>query len=86
MSKEYYIQNGYVGNAVSWWGINSQGYTTDITKAGRYTEEEMKRIVNTRPEDVAWPCDYIDNCEKARKLIIDSQYLDNSQIIRGKRK
>ena len=42
MEKEkfYYIQNGYVGNAILWWAENSHGYTTDFRKAGKYTEEE----------------------------------------------
>ena len=35
----YYIQNGYVGNAILWWAENSRGYTTDFTKAGKYTKE-----------------------------------------------
>lgn len=26
-----------------WWGPNNSGYTTDITKAGLYTEEEVMR-------------------------------------------
>jgi hypothetical protein len=42
----YYIQNGYVGNAILWWGVDSKGYTTDITKAGKYTKEEAKISFN----------------------------------------
>lgn len=79
----YYIQNGFVGNAVSWWGINSNGYTTDLTKAGKYTKEETIIIIRRRPEDRAWSCRYIDNNEKAKKLIIDGQYLDNTHRFLG---
>jgi hypothetical protein len=43
--KMYYIQNGYVGNAILWWGIDSRGYTTDINKAGKYTKEETLEII-----------------------------------------
>lgn len=71
----YYIKNGFVGNAVLWWGQDSKGYTTDINKAGRYTKEESLKIIK-RPEDTAWECDYIDNNLMARKTIIDMQYLD----------
>jgi len=72
----YYIQNGYVGNAVLWWANGGAGYTTEIAKAGCYTEEDARRITGQRSEDHAWPCDYIHNCDEARKIIIDSQYLD----------
>jgi hypothetical protein len=89
MSKEnremYYIQNGYIGNAILWWGINSKGYTTDINKAGKYTIEEATKIIQ-RPQDIAWPCDYIDNNEAAKKLTVDIQYLDKSYKIIGNKK
>ena len=77
MEKEkfYYIQNGYVGNAILWWAENSHGYTTDFRKAGKYTEEETLSIIK-RPQDIAWECDHVDSCLEAHKLIIDMQYLD----------
>lgn len=81
----YYIQNGYVGNAILWWGINSRGYTTDITKAGKYTKEEAEKIIQ-RPQDIAWLCEHIDNNEKAKKLTIDIQYLDTQFRLVGKTK
>ena len=74
IEKMYYIQNGYVGNIILWWGIDSKGYTTDITKAGKFTEEEIK-IILVRQNEKAWPCKYIDNCEEAHEIVIDSQYL-----------
>lgn len=73
----YYIQNGYVGNAILWWAESRQGYTSDIRKAEKFTKEETEKII-TRPQDIAWPCDYIDNLIDARKVIIDSQYMDPS--------
>lgn len=73
--KLYYIQNGYVGNAILWWGINGRGYTTNFTEAGKYTYAEAKEIIK-RPQDRAWLCSYVDKNEKAKKLIIDGQYLD----------
>ena len=81
----YYIQNGYVGNAILWWGIDSKGYTTDITKAGKYTKEEAKKIIQ-RPQGVAWLCKHVDNNEAAKKLIIDGQYLKRRYRLIGKRR
>lgn len=86
MSKEkmYYIQNGYVGNAILWWAENSRGYTTDFTKAGKYTKEEAKSIIQ-RPCDIAWECSHVDNCKEAQKLIIDGQYLNCKRRMIGRR-
>lgn len=85
--KWYYVQNGYVGNAMMWWALDSKGYTTDITKAHKFTYDEAFSILKSNEKDnrrneKVWSCDYIDNSEKAKKLIIDSQYLediDNSE-------
>lgn len=83
--KLYYIQNGYVGNAILWWAIDSKGYTTEIEKAGKYTKQEAKEIIK-RPQDIAWECKYIDNNLRARKLIIDAQYLDSMKSLKGRKK
>ena len=74
--KLYYIQNGYVGNAILWWGVDSKGYTTNFAEAGKYNFAKAKEIVK-RPQDKAWLCSYVDKNEKAKKLIIDGQYLDS---------
>lgn len=75
----YYIRNeGYVGNALVWWAENSRGYTTDIRRAGKYDYEQAKNICN-RPQDTAYPVEYIDNLLEAQKLIIDCQYVSNEQ-------
>ena len=73
----YYIQDTrqYVGNAVLWWGINGGGYTTDLSKAGKYSKADAIHICK-RDSDKAWLCDYVDNNLEAHKTIIDSQYLD----------
>jgi len=83
--KLYYIQNGYVGNAIAWWGIESKGYTTDIKKAGKYTFEQAQNIIK-RPQDIAWECDHIDNCIDAQRLVIDAQYLDKTKCLEGERR
>lgn len=79
LSKLYYIKNGYIGNAILWWGVNSKGYTTDICKAGKYTKEEAIEITK-RPEGEAWLCDYIDNNYESNKSTVDCQYLKSTKI------
>lgn len=81
----FYIQNGFVGNAVMWWGIDGHGYTSDFNLAGKYTKEQTMKIIE-RPQDIAWPCDYIDNHPVAKKTIIDGQYLSKEFRIVGQRK
>jgi len=83
--KKFYIQNGWVGNAVLWWGHDGGGYTTDFEKAGKYSYKDTLSIIE-RPQDIAWECDYVDGCKEAQKLIIDAQYLDGTHSMRGKEK
>lgn len=80
---EYYIQNrdaGFLGNAILFWGQNRSGYTADINKSHKFTEEEAKGICQGNPEkNRAWSVEYIDNNEGIQK-IVDSQYLDSSKV------
>lgn len=46
-----------VGNCGVWWRADRNGYTCDLTKAGRYGEGETKGL---RPTDIALPCDEVD--------------------------
>ena len=81
----YYIQNGYVGNAIQWWDKDDKGYTSDITQAGIYTEEEALALISNKGRsEKAWPCEYIDCNEKALKTTVDSQYLDHSKQLKCK--
>ena len=86
-NKMYYVQNsGYVGNALTWWREGGRGYTSDIAEAGRFSETEMRDIIDNRPEDdFAWECDYIDNNLEIRKVIIEAQRIDFRKQIKGKR-
>lgn len=69
----FYIQNGYVGNAVLWWGLNSSGYVCDILKAQRYTKEYvLKHFCDGREEDIIWEANHVLECTK---LIVDGQFL-----------
>jgi hypothetical protein len=71
----YYIQNGYVGNAMCWWGKESCGYTTDITQAGRYSKEDAyKQVGFGREGEYAWPCKEIDKAEK--KIVVSDSKLN----------
>jgi len=75
----YYIRNeGYVGNALIWWGVDGKGYTTDIRQAGKFTLERALNICK-RPQDSAYEVEYIDNLLSAQKLIIDCQYVDSDK-------
>jgi hypothetical protein len=82
--KLYYIQNGFVGNAMCWWRPDGKGYTTDIKDAGRYSEEDAKEQARMRFEDIAWPCDYIDENEMAHKTTISFHYLNCQKRFKGK--
>jgi hypothetical protein len=77
--KMYYVRNeGFLGNALLWWTKGCNGYTCDINNAHKFTREEAESTCK-RPQDSAYRCDYIDKLEKAKKLIIDCQYVDNSE-------
>jgi hypothetical protein len=77
IDKLYYIQNGFVGNSICWWRHEGKGYTSDFSEAGKFPEKEAKMQAAMRPgEDIAWPCSYIDNNQKAKKMTIDGQYLN----------
>ena len=45
------------GNNAVFWGPKENGYTTDLDKAGVYTEEEANRIERRRSTDRAVPYD-----------------------------
>ncbi len=80
--KWYYIQNGYIGNSMYWWATDSKGYTTDIRKAHKFTEEEAMSILRNNEKDKrrnerVWDAEYIDNSPSAHVTIIDSQFLEN---------
>ena len=50
----WYLGN-YNGDCVIFWGPDESGYTTDLDQAGRYTEEEAKRIEKRRGKERAVP-------------------------------
>lgn len=74
----YYIQDGYIGNSMSWWRLDSKGHTTDINLAHKYTEKEALNLIADKGKNrQAWLVSYIDSNENAKKVIIDRQYLED---------
>lgn len=53
----YLIQDTrqFCGNCIFWWAPDRAGYVCNVDEAGRYTEEEARRIEGIRGTDVAWP-------------------------------
>ena len=82
----YYIQNGYVGNAILWWGKDHSGYTAHFNNAGRYTKDEAIKIINNRPnDDYAWLCSHVDSNKEAHVQVIEIGNLDREFRITGKK-
>lgn len=79
----YYIQNGWVGNDILWWKKGDNGYTTDFLKAKAFTKDEALKLIDGRAKYRAWPCSYVDEQKDAHILVIDSQYLDSSNLLKG---
>lgn len=80
---EYYIQNkdaGFLGNAIMFWRKGSYGYTADLNESEIFSEEDAAKICKANPDkNKAWEVEYINNNRGIQK-IVDSQYLDYSEI------
>jgi len=71
----FYVQDArnYVGNAVLWWGLGSNGYVCDIHKAQKYTKKEIvDKFGDGRETDIVWIGSHV---EKGIKEIVDAQNL-----------
>lgn len=57
----WYLQDTrvYYGNCMVWWKQDGRGYTSDLTEAHVFTDEEAVKGAS-RETDVFWPKDYID--------------------------
>lgn len=73
--KNYYVQDkrNYVGNAVLWWGIDGNGYVTDLSKAHKYTYSEIQKF-QPRDTDIIWESEHV---ETAIRQYVDMQGLQN---------
>lgn len=82
MTNRFYLQDSrsYVGNDVLWWGLLGRGYTTDLSKAGTFSLEQVQRMHTARPTDIPWPKDYIDG--KVRPAV-DMQYIHQEEALAG---
>jgi len=81
----YYIQNknaGFMGNAPVWWAKGSNGYTSDLNNAEKFTREEAKKICEGNPnKNVAYTVEYIDN-NKGIQRVIDCQYMSSANQVK----
>lgn len=78
--KMYYVQDrrNYVGNSVLWWGLNSNGYTTNIDKAHKFTKQEVQQFINGRPTDIIWESSHV---EQGILRHVDGQKLNRDFMI-----
>ncbi len=75
----FFIQaQGFVGNSMLWWGLNSSGYTTNIMLAHKYSRAEaLARFTSGRDQDKIWPVSHIEKCVKQH---VDAQYVDYDYV------
>jgi hypothetical protein len=74
----YYVEKrGFLGNALLWW---TKGCNVYLRYKWCLSLRENKQK-KTWTQDSAYLCTYIDGLEKAKKVIIDSQYVDKSEKI-----
>ncbi len=70
----FYVQKGYVGNACYWWALGNRGYTTDLSKAEKYTREDiLKHFIGRSEENKIWAASHV--LTKISQQV-DSQHLD----------
>lgn len=74
----FYLQDsrGYVGNNVTWWAKDGNGYTTNLSNAHLYTLEDALRQHNIRGTDIPWPSGYVST---RTRMVVDMQYLNQSE-------
>lgn len=83
MAQLFYLQDKrqIVGNDMMWWAKNKRGYTSDISNAEVWTEDEAFRQHRSRETDIPWPKEYIDG--KTRPAV-DFQYVDREVAMQGR--
>lgn len=86
VDEKFYIHTGdYVGNCMLFWGLNSEGYTTDISKAQKYSLDDAKQITsNPDRRDRAYSIEYI---KKNLTKTVDMQNISpNKKITKQKKR
>ena len=76
----WYLQDTrtYIGNDVTWWAKDGNGYTTDVSKAHAYTREQAFRQAAMRGCDRAWPKAYIDG---KTQPAVDFQHINHDAAL-----
>lgn len=70
----FYVQNGFVGNSMLFWALNSNGYTCDFNKAQEYTKAEiLEGFVPGRAQDRIWLADHL---KQNTCTVIDGQHVN----------
>jgi hypothetical protein len=79
----YYVQqtNQVVGNCMLLWGIASQGYTTEVSKAGLYTKEDVQGM---RKTDIGWPKEVIERNVTTHIRADTIRHEENVETVKGK--
>lgn len=63
----------------AWWRPKGQGYTVDLSKAGKFEEDEARRIVNGSDKSVAVSEE--DAAKLATRTIVDLGDADNLALM-----
>jgi hypothetical protein len=70
----FYVQSGYSGDIIFWWGLNSCGHTTNIDKAQTYTREYViKYLLNGKDNEKVWAASHI---KQHITQTVNSEHLD----------
>lgn len=74
--KLFYISGKLLmGNAMYWMRQGESGYSIDVREAGKFSENDVKRICIAGSGLIPYLCSVIDNNKEARKVIIDKQFV-----------
>jgi len=74
----FYLQDSrtYVGNDMLFWAMKG-GYTTDLSRAQKFTLKEAQTYHDSRGTDLPWPCEYI---EAKTRPAVDIQYVKRRDV------
>jgi len=77
--KEFLLQDsrGNVGDNLMFWGIQGNGYTSDIRLAQRYTEAAAFAQHESRSSDIPWPVEYL---QAHVRSVVDMQYVKPDEV------
>lgn len=75
----FYIQRGYVGNSMLFWGLGSASYTCKLNKSQTYTRAEvLESFLDGNPDDRIWPAKHI---EANTCVVVDGQNVNGGLVI-----